>query len=462
MRTSEQRSTLWSASAATALTLVTFVTPQATVGRMVASFGADPAASAWLLSAMPLGLAVALLPAGALADDRGRRRVFTGGLTVLAVGALVCAVAGGPLWFVVGRLVQGVGGGAVLACGLGLLAHVFPAGQPRTRASGVWGASIGGGIAVGGFLTVLLDPGDGWRVSYAAVAVLAGVLAVAARAVLPESSAGPAGRPDLLGAALPGAGVACLLGGLVQTRQGGVRAPVLVLWAAAAVLLAAFAVAERRVATPMLDLALFRRRAFLAVTAAAVANGAGGTALVSYLPTMLQAGLGRSLLDTCWLTLLFAGTSVLTALAARRLPERLPSWLLLAGSLLGVAVGQVALAGVTTGSTVLRLLPGLLVGGLAYGVLNAVLGREAVASVPEGRASVGSGANNTARYIASAVAITAVALLATRDSAAGPSGVVARWNDAVLVTAAVSVAGALVVTALRPRAGGPSRRPTSA
>ena len=81
----------------------------------------------------------------------------------------------------------------------------------------------------------------------------------------------------------------------------------MVLLASAAVLLSGFAAAEARVAAPMLDLALFRRRAFLAATAAAVANGAGGTALVSYLPTMLQAGLGRSLLDACWLTLLFAG-----------------------------------------------------------------------------------------------------------------------------------------------------------
>ena len=86
---------------------------------------------------------------------------------------------------------------------------------------------------------------------------------------------------------------------------------------------------------------------------------------------------------------------------------------------------------------------------MAYGVLNAAFGRQAVASVPDGRASVGSGANNTARHIASAVGITVVALLASRDPGAGAAGVVAGWNDAVLVTAAVSVAGALLVTVLR-------------
>ena len=81
------------ASAGTLLVLITFVTPLATGVRTTVSLGAGPGAQAWLLSAMSVGLAAALLTAGVLADDVGRRRVFTGGLVVVGAGAVVVAVA---------------------------------------------------------------------------------------------------------------------------------------------------------------------------------------------------------------------------------------------------------------------------------------------------------------------------------------------------------------------------------
>lgn len=303
---------------------------------------------------------------------------------------------------------------------------------------------------------MVVDPGGNWRVSYALLAVLALALAGAGRWLLVDSSAQARGGADVAGALLLGAGVAALLAGLIQSRQDGVSAVVVTLWTAGAALLVAFVATEARTAHPMLDLGLFRQRAFLAATTGAIANGAGGTALVSYLPTVVQAGLGRSLLVASLLTLLFAGTSVATALQVRRLPARLSGRFLMAAALVGVAAGQLALAGLTPGSTVAGLVPGLLIGGLAYGVLNAALGREAVASVPPERASVGSGANNTARYIASAIGVTLVALIAPVNGQAGTGGLVSGWNTAALVTAAISTAGAAIIVALRPV--GPARQ----
>ena len=81
---------------------------------------------------------------------------------------------------------------------------------------------------------------------------------------------------------------------------------------------------------------------------------------------------------------------------------------------MGCAAGQLALVGVDPHSSIARLLPGLLVAGAANGVLNAALGRQAVASVPAERAAMGSGANNTARYAGSAIGITVVALIINR------------------------------------------------
>ena len=191
----------------------------------------------------------------------------------------------------------------------------------------------------------------------------------------------------------------------------------------------------------MLDLGLLRSPRFVAATVGALANGAGATALAAFTPSLVQRGLGRSLLAASLVTLLFAGTSVLTALQVRRLPASLSARTLLVCGLVAVAVGQLLQTGLSASSPLGRLVPGLLLTGVAFGVLNAALGREAVASVPPERAAMGSGANNTARYVASAIGITLVSVVAGRH----PDGLVAGWDDAVLLTAGISLAGALVV-----------------
>jgi predicted MFS family arabinose efflux permease len=360
-----------------------------------------------------------------VADDLGRRRVFVAGLGVLAAGSLVCAFATGPWVFVSGRLLAGLGAGAVLACGLGLIGHAFPPGPARAHATGVWGASVGGGIGTGGLLALAADPGDSWRRTYVVVAVLAVVLAVAGARLLVESTADHPRGVDLLGAGLLASGLALVLAALVESQQGWGGGLVPALLGAGALLLAVFALVEARIAAPMLDLSLLRRRPFLAATVGAFANGVGATALAAFTPTLVQRGLGRSLLAASLLALLFAGTSVLTALQVRRLPQRWTSRWLLAGGLLGVAVGQLAQTGLSTSSSLARLVPGTVVMGIAFGVLNATVGREAVASVPPDRTAMGSGANNTARYVGSALGISLVAVVATRHGAsAGAAGLV--------------------------------------
>jgi hypothetical protein len=96
--------------------------------------------------------------------------------------------------------------------------------------------------------------------------------------------------------------------------------------------------------------------------------------------------------------------------------------------------------------TWLAFLPGMFVAGVFSGLLNAALGREAVATVPEGEGALGSGANNTARYLGAAIGVTIVAVLAAHPE---PTAMLAGWNVAVLVDAAVSAVGALLVLALR-------------
>jgi hypothetical protein len=137
---------------------------------------------------------------------------------------------------------------------------------------------------------------------------------------------------------------------------------------------------------------------------------------------------------------------VLTSLLVRRVTIPVSGPHLIAAAMLVVGLGQLLALGVGAGSSPWRLMPAMLVSGLATGVLNAVLGREAVANVPVDRAAMGSGSNNTARYLGAAVGITVFSVvLGHAGSGVGPAKLVDGWSSAVLVASAVSLLGAVAI-----------------
>jgi MFS family permease len=449
--TALQRRTLGIVAASTLLVLATFVTPLATGVRTAAALGTGAGGQAWLLSAMSVGLATALLVAGAAADQLGRRRVFLGGLALVAAGAAVSAAAGSTAVFLAGRLLEGLGGAGVLACSLGLISVAFPLGPSRARAAAVWGASVGAGTGLGGVLTVVLDTGTGWRATYGVTAMLAVVLAVTTRLVLPDLGTRTRRRVDVAGPVLLVAALTCVLVALVGTRSGLGAAGVVAFLVLGAALLVGFVVVENRLAAPLVDLALFRVPGFVGASIGALVTGAAVVGLMSFLPTVLQRALGESLLSVTVLVLVWSAVSTATALAVRWVPA-LGGRLLLAIGLAVSAVGLAALAVLAPDGSALRVLPGLVVLGVGYGAANAALGREAVAHVPAERAAMGSGANNTARYLGAAVGVTLVVLVTVSGAPAGtPAGLTSGWNTAALAGALLIAAGALAVLLIRPR-----------
>jgi MFS family permease len=447
------RAVLVVAALGTMLSLVAFTAPLSTLAATGLDLDAAVAGRTWILSSMSIGLGAALLSAGTVADDFGRRRTLVVGMLVLAIGSIVCGAATHVLVFVLARVVQGVGAAAVIAASLGIIAHAFPAGTRRAGASGVWGASLGAGIAVGPMLTAWLEQVASWRVAYAVLAAASVIVCVLALRLVDESRTPEPRGLDLGGAVLLAGSVSSFLAALVEGRTGWGRPVVIGLAVAAVVLLAVFVLVEvRRKPSAMLDLALLAQPAFLAATVAAGVVGAGIIALMAYMSGFLDAALGVSPLGAATLLLAWSATSVATALLARHIPPRFPGRLQLTVGLLIVAVGQLSLTGVGSGSTWWRFLPGLLIAGAATGVVNAALGREAVASVPTGRGGMGSGANNTARYVGSAIGVTVVAVIASRPGpGSGTDDLIHGWNIAAVVTAAVSSLGALLVLLCRPR-----------
>jgi MFS family permease len=147
--------TLAVASIATALVLIVFTVPLTTLTSTARALAAGPGAQAWILSAMSVGAAAGLLGSGAIGDDYGRRRTFLGGTLLLALASAGGALAPNAFLLIVARIVQGVGGAAILACGLGLIGQVYP-GRALARATGIWAAALGAGVASGPILASAL------------------------------------------------------------------------------------------------------------------------------------------------------------------------------------------------------------------------------------------------------------------------------------------------------------------
>ncbi|MDF3310344.1 MFS transporter [Rhodococcus sp. T2V] len=438
--------TLSVASLGTFVALIAFCAPLGNMPTVAAALSAGPAAQTWILSSMSVGLAAVLLTAGALADDYGRRRVFHWGAWLLALGAVVGAISQEPVLFIVGRLIQGVAGAALIAASLGAVAHAFATRAARATASGIWGASVGAGIAVGPVLAGLLDLAGWWRGLYWALAVASLAIGQVATRALAESRSAVPKRIDVPGAVTLCAAMVLVLVALVEGRQGNTPATVLC-GIGAAVFTLAFVGVERRRPFPMLDLALFRRRDFLAATIAALATGAGIIGLMSFACTFLVKTMHVSTLAAAGVIALWSGTSVVASLLARKLPARLAGTPQLVIGLAGVGAAMLTMTGLSPDSSPLRLVPGLLLAGIASGLLNAGLGRQAVASVPADQGGLGSGANNTARYLGSSIGVTVVSIIAL-DPAGTIDGMAAGWNHAAVTTGLISLAGAAVVALL--------------
>ncbi|WP_086683726.1 MFS transporter [Streptomyces pseudogriseolus] len=436
--------TLALTSVATTVALMTYTAPIVTLPATAAALHTPLSAQAWLLNGTPLGLAALLLVAGSLADDYGRRRVFVWGTLALGITTALGALATDTWQFTLARIAQGAAGAALLASSLGLIVHAFPTPAGRLRATGVWGAFVTGGIAVGPLLAAGIP---NWRAVYGVLGAAALIIALLGTRALTESRSARGGRPDYAGAATFGPALVSLVAALTLGRDGWLRTPVWLLLGATVVLLAAFVLVERRTAAPMIDLSLLRHRGFLASSVGGLFTGLSVIGLFSFLPAVLQRVLGMSAMDTALLTLLWAGLAFVVALQARRLAGRVPTRVQLALAFALHAVGVITMLGALDAGSTARFVPGMMIAGVGSGLLNAALPLLAVESVPAARAAMGSGAQQTLRYIGSCAGVSLTIAVAT-SSNDGP----AHGTDiAMVVSAVLALVAAVAVLGLRER-----------
>ena len=367
----------------------------------------------WVLDAYALTLASLLLTSGVLADRYGRKRLFSIGLIIFTLGSLLCGLAQDPLMLILSRSGQGVGGAIMFATSLALLGHSFR-GKDRGVAFGIWGAIVGVSTALGPVLGGAIVTNWSWRGIFL-INVPIGILAVAVTAWRVEESKSPRPTPpDWAGFALLTAGLVSLVYGLIRAGQTSWSdTGVIVCLAVGAVALAAFILAEGRVAHPMFDISLLRTPTFAGASIAAFAMNGSLYAVLLFLVIYLQDVLGYSAQGAGLRLAIISVAQLVTATIAGRLSERVPVRWLIGPGLMLVGVGLILTAGLTGSSNWTHFIPGFIVAGLGAGLVNPPLASTAIGVVPPQQAGMASGVNTTFRQIGIAAGIAALGSIFT-------------------------------------------------
>jgi EmrB/QacA subfamily drug resistance transporter len=359
----------------------------------------------WVVDAYSLTLAAFLLTAGVLGDRLGRRNVFAIGFAIFIVASLLCGLATTPTFLNVARAVQGVGGAAMFATTLALIAQEFK-GPERATAFGIWGATVGGAVAVGPLVGGALTDALGWEWIFF-VNVPIGLAAIALTLTrVAESRDRDAQRVDWPGVVVFSAALFGLIYGLVRGNPEGWSSTVVVASLGGAVaLLFAFVVIELRSSHPMFDLGLFRKRAFVGVSAVAFALSAGMFSMFLYITIYMQDILGYSPLEAGVRFLPITLLSFFVAPAAGRLLNKVPPRVFFGLGLGLVGTGLLLMRGIDPGDDWTTLLAGFLFAGAGIGMVNPAIASVAVGVVPAAKAGMGSGINNTFRQVGIATGI---------------------------------------------------------
>ena len=419
----------------------------------------------WVISAYAVTFAGLLLLGGRAADLLGRRRLFMVGLLIFTSASLVCGLAWSPEALIGARAIQGIGAAIMTPTALSIVSTTFKEGAERNKALAIWGMNGAFG-ATGGYLIggPLVD-GPGWEwiffinvpIGLAALA-LSPVLLRESRATIARRSYDPAGALTITGA------LVLLVYALVEAPDTGWgSAQTLLLFAAVAVLLAAFAVIESRHPAPLVPLRILRSRTLVGANAVMLLFATIGFGMPFIITLYAQQVLGYSALEFGVSFVVVPVAAAAGMMVSQAAVLRFGFRPVAATGMALLSAGSLLLTQVSAGGSYLGdLFLGFVVFGAGIGPAFVTASIAALAGVDEHEAGLASGLSNSAFQLGGALGVAIVSTIAVSRSedflaangVADPLVVLTEGFQSALV-ACVVLAGLGVVLALlllgRPR-----------
>lgn len=407
-------------------TIVTVAAPH-----IVADLGGGFAGMQWVIDGYLLTLGALVLVGGAAGDLLGMRRVFVVGTIGFGVASVLCGIAPGMAALVAARMLQGACAALMVPTSLALLNAVFTDAD-RGRAIGAWSGLSGVFTALGPFVGgVLVDSfSAGWRLAFLINIPLAVAAVWLALRFIPDLPPHRGRRLDWPGAVVATAGLALVVGPLIEGGR-----PWLVV--GGVVLLGVFILLERRDADVMLPLGLFRVRSFTVANLVTFVVYGALSAGIFLVTVYLQVALGLSAvaagaagLPVTILLMIFS--SSIGGLVGRFGPR----WFLTVGPLI-MAGGLVWLSRPSSYWT--SVLPAMMVfaGGLVLVV--APVTTAALRDIGPERSGTASGVNNAVARVAGLLAIAVLPAVAGMGDD-GRTG----YPTAMLLAAGLCAVGGLI------------------
>lgn len=404
----------------------------------------------WLGTSYALALGVLLVVGGRLGDRYGKRRLFMIGIAGFTAASLFCGVAADPAMLIIARLLQGGFGALLIPQGIGILTATFTRAQ-MPRAFSAFGPVMGVSAVLGpimaGFIIDLNVAGLTWRPMFL-INIVLGLCGLAAAAkLLPhdapshDDSTHPV-RIDGLGSGLLGAGMLCLMYGLIQGSTAGWHAVPVASLAAGAALFAGFGARQRFAAEPLIQPSLLRNRGFTAGLLLGLAFFAAVNGLAYVISLFFQTALGL----TASRAALGLGPLMLGIIAASVLCRPLIAGLGRRLVLIGLALTLAGAAGLWatvlvqgTATSVWWLAPAILILGVGMGACFSSIYDIAVGDIAPAEAGSASGALSAVQQLASATGSAVVTTVYFGQL---------RTGGAHAMTTSVAVVAAIVVLCL--------------
>jgi EmrB/QacA subfamily drug resistance transporter len=424
----------------------------------------------WVVTSYTLALAGLLLLGGRLADRFGARNTLLVGVIGFACASAVGGASVDGAMLIAARAVQGAFGAVLVSSTKSLLVNVYTDGEQRSRAIGIFTATLTAGLAVGLVLGGVLTSTLSWRWCLYVNIPLSLVAVAGAPRVLPALPARPQIRIDVISAVLATAGMVALIYGLGEAASAGWSSgQVAGSLAAAVVLLGGFVLRQAGRDDRLLPLRVVTDRNRGWGLIALIVNGLSTFGMMLILTYQLQSVLRWSALATGVALVPFGvATGLSAAFAAPWLMARVaPRWLVSAAVVIEAA-GLVPLIWLTPSS---GYLPLILAATLVEGIGTGIAGPAALSLALRGVRPADSGAAGAATSAASQLGSSVGAALLNTIAAGTASGYLAAhaaagatvaivhgfavamaWGAGLLILAAVPAALFITATAQARRA----------